>query len=353
MTAVDFAQNRSSLPSIQNKDLKVLAEFPKLKLLELGHNSAITDAGLIHLKGLQIETLYLYRTGVEGPGLRVLQSLPQLKAVCLDYTALGDEGMQHLCSLNKLSCLDLNNTKITDDGLRNLSSVATLERLTLRNTLITDTGLGHLRQLTGLKELGLSGTNVTAAGVRKLQAALPGCQITPTVDQLSAAPEDVSLWEPDDSPTRAELLEKIEEIGGSIQVDTNHPDEPIVYFMLFDSNISDASLLRLLAEMPDLEELNLRHVLVGDTLAESLPYWPNLRFISLGQSRITDAGLPHFSRLHNLKELVLNSTRIGDDGIESLCQLHQLESLEISDTWVTTGGAYRLRQALPACSVKN
>jgi len=50
--------------------------------------------------------------------------------------------------------------------------------LNLRATKVTDTGLKHLAKLKALKVLDLSWTKVTAGGARKLQKALPKCQIT-------------------------------------------------------------------------------------------------------------------------------------------------------------------------------
>ena len=47
----------------------------------------------------------------------------------------------------------------------------------LVNTKVTDAGLVHLKGLTNLQSLGLKNTKVTDAGVKKLQAALPKCEI--------------------------------------------------------------------------------------------------------------------------------------------------------------------------------
>jgi hypothetical protein len=43
---------------------------------------------------------------------------------------------------------------------------------------VTDTGLEHLRGLTQLQLLYLGGTQITDEGVKKLQEALPNCEIT-------------------------------------------------------------------------------------------------------------------------------------------------------------------------------
>jgi hypothetical protein len=49
--------------------------------------------------------------------------------------------------------------------------------LYLSDTQVTDTGLEHLKGLTNLERLELNRTQVTDEGVRKLQEALPNCEI--------------------------------------------------------------------------------------------------------------------------------------------------------------------------------
>jgi Leucine-rich repeat (LRR) protein len=61
--------------------------------------------------------------------------------------------------------------------LENLQGLTQLSILWLDHTAVTDAGLEHLKGLTQLQTLDLSGTNVTDEGVKKLQQALPKCQI--------------------------------------------------------------------------------------------------------------------------------------------------------------------------------
>jgi hypothetical protein len=53
-----------------------------------------------------------------------------------------------------------------------------LRRLDLDLNRVTDAGLEHLKGLTQLAQLALMGTDVTDAGVKKLQQALPNCEIS-------------------------------------------------------------------------------------------------------------------------------------------------------------------------------
>ena len=120
-------------------------------------NSWITDAGLVHLKGLtKLKVLQLSGTqGITGPGLVHLKGLPNLKE------------------------LMLNGTRITDAGLVHLKGLTNLETLILANTRVTGSGLVHLRGLTKLRCLGLFYSDAAGAdqAIAELQKALPKCTI--------------------------------------------------------------------------------------------------------------------------------------------------------------------------------
>jgi hypothetical protein len=149
-------------------------------------------------------------------------------------------------------------------------------------------------------------------------------------------------------------LEKVTQLQGSakVEVDGSRPDQPIVYFQLFDNDISDESLLQLLGHMPDLERLNLRRVLVGDPLAERVMRF-QLTFLSFDESRLTDEGLRPIGQITTLRELSLNHTRITDAGLRHLTELKNLEDLYLGDTRVTKSGCAMLHQALPKCRISN
>jgi hypothetical protein len=71
----------------------------------------------------------------------------------------------------------LNSQDVTDATLAQLSGLTGLQRLELIGAKITDDGLLHLKALPNLKSLLLRRTAVTNAGVKKLQQALPKCEI--------------------------------------------------------------------------------------------------------------------------------------------------------------------------------
>jgi hypothetical protein len=88
-----------------------------------------------------------------------------------------DAGLVHLKGMTGLKWLILCGAKATDAGLVHIRGLTGLRELNLTDTQVTDAGLVHLKGLTVLCELKLGGTKVTNAGVAKLMAALPDCNI--------------------------------------------------------------------------------------------------------------------------------------------------------------------------------
>jgi Leucine-rich repeat (LRR) protein len=116
-------------------------------------NRKLTDAGLVHLKGLtNLQTLSLGGTRITGAGL------------------------VHLKGLAKLETLNIRDCQIRDAGLVHLKGLTTLQDLSLGRTEVSDAGLVHLKGLTTLQWLTLP-FQITDAGVADLQKALPSCKI--------------------------------------------------------------------------------------------------------------------------------------------------------------------------------
>lgn len=83
---------------MQDPALLYIARFRKLEALSIRQNRGITDAGLAHLKGLDI-----------------------LKYLNLAFCAgITDKGMAHLKTLTSLKTLDLRQTSVTDAGQADL-----------------------------------------------------------------------------------------------------------------------------------------------------------------------------------------------------------------------------------------
>jgi hypothetical protein len=149
------SEQTKAVAEIEKLGGKVIVEEKSQAVIGVSlRKTDVTDAGLVHLKGLtNLEELDLERTNVT------------------------DAGLEHLQGLTKLQWLGLAGTKVTDAGLERLRGLAKLQWLGLAETKVTDAGLEHLKRLTKLQSLYLGDTKVTNAGVKKLQQALPTCGI--------------------------------------------------------------------------------------------------------------------------------------------------------------------------------
>jgi len=110
--------------------------------------------------------------------LRALADLKQIKKLDLAGNHIND--LNPLASLTNLEHLSLDRNQVTD--LTTLANLRNLENLGLENNRITD--LTPLTQLTQLKFLQLKNNpGLTKAQVKKLQQALPRCNIDANAGQ--------------------------------------------------------------------------------------------------------------------------------------------------------------------------
>lgn len=86
----------------------------------------VTDAGLVHLRGLsELKTLYLDGSSITDAGLVNLKGLTKLETLGLSQTAVTRTGLVHLKGMVKLQTLGLSRTSVTDSGLVHLKGLTT------------------------------------------------------------------------------------------------------------------------------------------------------------------------------------------------------------------------------------
>ena len=125
----------------------------------------------------EVTGVQLMDTPVADDDLRHLAAVPTIEYINLRNTKITDAGLVHLRVCPRLNMLQFDGAPITDAGVAELTRYQELTSLSLSGTKITDAGLEHLARLPKLKELWLRNTAITDAGYKKLQAALPNCEI--------------------------------------------------------------------------------------------------------------------------------------------------------------------------------
>ncbi len=123
-----------------------------------------------------------------------LKALKNLKELEIVGFSIRDRDLIHLTALKKLEILNIGGTvssitkpykkkfynlKITNRGLAYIKRLKNLATLDISYALnVSNAGLVHLKALKKLKELNLKGTKVTDKGIKKLNKALPKCNVS-------------------------------------------------------------------------------------------------------------------------------------------------------------------------------
>ncbi len=114
------------------------------------------------------------------------------------------------------------------------------------------------------------------------------------------------------------------------------------FLSLAETRVGDAGLTHL-QSLTKLQELHLDHTDITDEGLKLLTTLPNLEILDLKGTRITDTGLIEVGRLTQLKGLYLTRTGITDAGLEHLRSLNNLETLILWDTAVGDTGLEHLK----------
>jgi len=96
--------------------------------------------------------------------------------VRLDWVT-EDAELERVALFTRLEELQVSGYGVNDASLEHLEGLTQLRTLNLNFTQVTDSGLEHLAGLTNLRWLNVNRSQVTEEGVKKLQEALPDCEI--------------------------------------------------------------------------------------------------------------------------------------------------------------------------------
>jgi len=147
---------------------------PTVKIVAPAGN--ITNELLVRIRDInQDMDLMLNNCPITDDGLASLEGKHNLRWLELRKTKITDEGLKHLRGTD-LELLDLSTTKIGDAGLANLGDLdlPNLKTLALEQlTNVTDEGISHLARFKSLEFLSVAGTKVTPNGMRHLKNKLP------------------------------------------------------------------------------------------------------------------------------------------------------------------------------------
>ena len=109
--------------------------------------------------------------------------------------------------------------------------------------------------------------------------------------------------------------------------------------------VTDGEVRARLEYGPDLQWLNLTNTNITNDILADLAAMPGLASLNLGQTAITDNGLAALTGAQRLDVLSLKETEISDAGLIHLVKLSTLSVLDVRQTAITDRGLKSLRGA--------
>jgi hypothetical protein len=178
----------------------------------------------------------------------------------------------------------------------------------------------------------------------KIRALLPGLEGTPTGGTATKVAQSTA---PRPQPEVLPLAEQLaDELG--ISISTLAPDQPWlqVNASLAATNFGNAELARLAPLNLNLRWLDLGGTGVTDAGLEQVAQMKNLSRLHLERTGLTDAGLEHLAGLADLAYLNLYGTKVTDAGLACLKSNPKLRQVYLWQTQVTPGGAQSFADAV-------
>ncbi len=322
--------------AVNNDELEHVGRLSGLRLLDL-QSTCITDEGVRHLKGLtRLREINLdaWRVDREGFGVGdgalqiiALAKWTELEAIRLRCTKVTDDGIRAVTFLKSLTEIGVSNTAITDAGVARLKVLPHLEWLQLgsddEGPDITDVGLEHVGEMLHLKHLGIGGKTITDAGLEHLAKLtdLESLEIASTKVTDAALAHLAPLRKL--TSLRAYLHNFTTDVGALHLSQLKALRRLSTHLQVTEVG------LRALAELPDLQNLDLAGEGVTDAAMTHLARMKSLKEIWIQLSPITDTGLARLSDLENLEYLLLGVTRVSGEGLRHLQKLPKFNHLSI------------------------
>ena len=118
------------------------------------------------------------------------------------------------------------------------------------------------------------------------------------------------------------------------------------------ARINDVSLGALARIAPQVLWLDLASTAVSDRGLADVARLPNLTRLHLQHTRVGDGGVALLAKLPRLEYLNLYGTTVTDEGLVPLASLKRLRALYVWETGVTAAGVSRLQAALPRLTIE-
>lgn len=313
---------------ISDDDMRYVVALTGLKRLYL-ERSHITDAAMTAISCLEmLDDLDVSRTNITDSGLAELAGMPRLRRLKANSTKIDGSGLAALSGCPRLTVLDILDIDLSNEGMASVNRLSHLLVLSIDCHHTRELNLHDLQRLTKLLATLNRDHNDEATVVLKDLPLLE--EISLELYQLA-----INRFEFEDLP-RAKTL-----WCSSTQLDRQQFEQIGRLASLKRLSLSgtgdkkgslDASHIRPLVKLSQLEELDVRRPIVNETL----PFLGELSSLKkltiVGDGLTTDDCERSLSRLKQLEELTLSGITGENIGPEFLGELSKLKALSLSDS---------------------
>lgn len=153
-------------------------------------------------------------------------------------------------------------------------------------------------------------------------------------------------------PASSEALARAREAGFTVEPVADGTGYLNVHATNALDRIDDGAVESLRGLAPQVLWLDLGQTRITDTAIEAVAALTNLTRLRLNNTSVTDAGLGRIGSLAHLESLNLYGTRVTDAGLAKLEAAKSLRMLYVWQTGVTSDGVARLRSALPKLTIE-
>ena len=122
------------------------------------------------------------------------------------------------------------------------------------------------------------------------------------------------------------------------------PPAPVRALRLDNTETDDVELAKICSENPELVELTLGNTKITDAGLVHLVQLKKLRKTRISKTAITDGGMTDLAKCETLEDVDLSQTKIGDFGVWELRALPRLKNLNLYLTLVTDTGLDSFRR---------
>ncbi len=139
-----------------------------------------------------------------------------------------------------------------------------------------------------------------------------------------------------------EAIAAIKKMNGDVDVEAKRPGKPVIRVHLFEGKTAGIGLAPL-AKLPEIEWIGLHRSDITEADLAYLKSLTKLRRLGLADIRLSDEGLKRLEDMTTLDTLYLMENPITDAGLEHLQKLTKLKELGLGQTKITDAGLERLK----------